>query len=269
MFTKFLPSNSMKNFGLFFLILFVHQLQSASLIIEGKFQNKNLYVHNGFNKNGVGFCTQEIRVNGRITTDETNSSAYEIDLKALQLKYGEDVLIEIIHSDECTPKVLNIEDLRPSPSFEIIQFNISAEGLFKWTTKNEMGSLPYEIEQYKWNKWVKVGEIAGLGKADKNEYAFQLPLHSGQNKFRIKQKGLNSEIKLSKDFTILSQVNKPSYAIQKNKSSIDFSNETSFEVYDEFGQIVKKGFGKQVEIKQLPKGEYNLCYDSFVTEFKK
>ncbi len=257
------------NFLFVLSILIGYSAKSASLIIEGKYQNKNLYVHNGYVNKGVGFCTKEIRVNGQITTDETNSSAFEIDLKALKLKYGEDVLIEIIHSDECTPKVLNIDDLRPSPTFEILLLNVNAEGLLKWATKNETGILPYEIEQFKWNKWVKVGEVSGLGNNQNNEYVFQLPMHSGQNKFRIIQRGFNAKIKSSKDFTILSLFNKPSFAIPKNKSSIDFSFETSFEVYDEFGQIVKKGFGKQIEIKSLPKGEYNLCYDGFVTEFKK
>jgi hypothetical protein len=258
-----------KIISFFVFIILIGQLNSASLVIEGKFQNKNLYVHNGLNKNGVGFCTQEVKVNGQITTDETNSSSYEIDLKALQLKYGENVLIEIIHSDECTPRILNIEDLRPSPSFEIVKMNINNEGLVKWTSINEAGVLPYEIEQYKWNKWVKVGEVMGLGNTQSNEYTFQLTLHSGQNKFRLKQKGLNAQTKISKDFIISSIVNKPSFAIQKKNGSIDFSSETSFEIYDEFGQIVKKGYGKQIEIKKLPKGNYNLCYDSFVADFKK
>ena len=41
-----------------------------TLIIEGKYQNKNVYIQNGFGTNGVGFCAKEVKVNGQITTDE-------------------------------------------------------------------------------------------------------------------------------------------------------------------------------------------------------
>ncbi|WP_317896800.1 hypothetical protein [Aurantibacillus circumpalustris] len=242
---------------------------AATLVIEGKYQNKNVYVHNGFGVGGVGFCAKEIRVNGNITTDEINSSAFEIDLKALHLKYGENVTIEISHHEGCTPKVLNMEDLKPKPTFEVLTINIAPSGLLKWTSKNEMGALPYVIEQFKWNKWVPVGIVDGLGTPDQHDYSFQVAMHSGENKYRIKQKGLNALTKMSKDVTVASSVNKPTYAISRNNSSIDFSEETAFEIYDAYGVIVKKGFGKQLTIDNLGKGQYYLCYDNVLTEFKK
>ena len=49
------------------------------LIVEGKYQQKNLYIQNGFSSNGVGFCAYEVKVNGQVTADEVNSSAFEID----------------------------------------------------------------------------------------------------------------------------------------------------------------------------------------------
>jgi hypothetical protein len=242
---------------------------SATLVIEGKYQNKNVYVHNGFGVGGVGFCAREIKVNGNITTDEINSSAFEIDLKALHLKYGENVIIEIVHNDGCVPKVLNMEDLKPKPTFEVMMMGISPTGLLKWTSKNEMGALPYLIEQFKWNKWVPVGLVDGYGTPEPHDYSFQVAMHSGENKYRIKQKGFNALTKLSKDVTVVSSVNKPSFAIPKNMASIDFTAETAFEIYDAYGVVVEKGFGKQVKIENLNKGEYYLCYDNTLTEFKK
>lgn len=241
---------------------------AATLVIEGKYQNKNVYVHNGFGVGGVGFCTKEIKVNGNITTDEINSSAFEIDLKALHLKFGDNVVIEIIHSDGCTPKVLNMEDLKPKPTFEVLSMNISPSGLLKWTSKNEMGALPYTIEQFKWNKWVPVGEVDGLGTPESHEYSFQVAMHSGENKYRVKQKGLNALTKMSKEVTVTSSVTKPTFTISKN-NAIDFTTETAYEVYDAYGVIVKKGYGKQIRIDNLTKGEYYLCYDNALTEFKK
>ncbi len=244
-------------------------LSSAVLLIEGKYQNKNIYVQNGFGSGGVGFCAKEVKVNGNITTDETNSSAFEIDLKALRLKYGQNVIIEIIHSDGCVPKVLNLEDLKPKPTFEVQMMSLSPEGLLKWQTKNETGPLPYVVEQFKWNKWVPVGEVDGKGTSENQDYSFQVAMHSGVNKYRVKQKGFNGFVKVSKDVTAISSMNKPSYAIAKKSTSIDFSAETAYEVYDAYGVIVKKGFGKQVRIDNLTKGDYYLCYDNSLAEFRK
>lgn len=239
---------------------------AATLVIQGKYQNKNLYVQNGFGSGGVGFCAHEIKVNGNITTDETNSSAFEIDLSVLKLKYGENILIEIDHSEGCTPRVLNIEDLKPKPTFEVLTMNISNLGLLKWVTKDETGALPYVIEQFKWNKWIPVGEVAGLGTPDVHDYSFQVIMHSGENKYRVKQKGLNSTSRFSQEIVLKSSVDKPSFAI--SKKSIDFSSDTGFEVFDVYGTVVKRGFGKQVVIDNLKKGKYYLCYDNTMTEFK-
>jgi len=250
-------------------VTFLGNVNSATLVVEGKYQNKNVYVQNSFNTNGVGFCAQEIKVNGKITTDETNSSAFEIDLASLQLKYGESVTIEIIHKDGCTPKVLNMEDLKPKPTFEVLTMNISPAGLLKWTTKNESGSLPYIIEQFKWNKWIPIGEVDGVGTPETHEYSFQVALHSGENKYRVKQKGLSSVAKYSKDITVKTAVAKPSFVISKGNTGIDFTAETGYEVYDVYGVVVKKGFGKQIKTDNLSKGKYYLCYDNTMTEFSK
>jgi hypothetical protein len=245
------------------------KLNASTLVVEGKYQNKNVFVQNAFASNGVGFCAQEIKVNGKITTDETNSSAFEIDLSSLQLKYGDNVVIEIMHKDGCMPKVLNMEDLKPKPTFEVLSINLSPAGLLKWTTKNESGSLPFVIEQFKWNKWIPIGEVTGIGTPDNHEYNFQVLMHSGENKYRLKQKGMNSISKTSSEVTVRSVLEKPSFAIPKNNSGIDFSGETGYEIYDAYGVVVKKGFGKNVRIDNLPRGGYYLCYDNTMTEFKK
>ena len=88
------------------------------IVLEGHYQGKNLYVQNPFAGSGVGFCTYEVTVNGEVTTDEWNSSAFEIDLAARGLKVGEPVVIKIKHKDDCKPKVLNPEVLKPKSTFE-------------------------------------------------------------------------------------------------------------------------------------------------------
>ncbi len=251
-----------------FIMILAIQANSAILVVEGKFQNKNIYVQNTYGGSGVGYCAVEVKVNGNITTDECNSSAFEIDLASLKLKYGDKVTIEIIHKDFCKPFVLNAEDLKSLPTFELLTMNVDADGLLKWSTKAESGPLPYIIEQYKWNKWVPVGEVSGVGTADVHDYSFKISTHSGENKFRVKQIGLGSMPKYSSPTTIISLIEKPNYALNKEGDALQFSSETAYELYDDYG-IVKKGFSKEINIKTLKKGKYYLCFDNQITEFIK
>ena len=242
---------------------------SATLVVEGKYQNKNLYVQNYFGGNGVGFCAIEVKVNGNITTDEVNSSAFEIDLASLKLKYGDKVTIEIMHKEGCTPKVLNAEDLKPKPTFEMLTMNITSTGLLKWSTKDEAGTLPYIVEQFKWSKWVPIGEVTGIGSPEKHDYEFQVNTHSGENKFRVKQIGLGSFVKSSESIILNSMTEKPAYSVSKDNNSIIFSYETAYELYDIYGSVVKKGFGKEIKIENMEPAKYYMCYDNVITEFYK
>jgi hypothetical protein len=239
------------------------------IVLEGKYQDKNIYVQNSVSSLGVGYCVTEVRVNGSITTDEINSTAFEIDLSALGIKFGDNVVIEIKHKDGCAPKVLNPEALKPKPTFDTKNIMVDQTGILKWTTQNEQGPLPFIVEQFRWNKWIPVGEVGGKGTSDENSYQFQVTLHSGENKFRVKQVGVTSQPRYSTATSITSGLPKVDYSVSKNNNIISFTGETLYEVYDYYGTIVKKGFGKQVDMSNLGKGGYYLCYDNVVTEFKK
>lgn len=241
---------------------------AGTIVIEGKYQDKNLYVQNGYAGNGVGFCTYEVSINGKTSTDEVNSSAFEIDFSAFQIKPGTPVLVEIKHKDDCSPKILNPEALKPRATFEVLSINIDKNGILNWSTKTEMGSLPYIIEQFRWNKWIPVGEVKGSGSMDNNAYSFQTTPHSGENKFRVKQIGYGGVSKASNGVTFTSTSSQPSYTLSKG-DNIQFSSETMYEVFDVYGNIIKRGYGNTLEIKNLSKGAYYLCYDNIMTDFKK
>jgi hypothetical protein len=214
-----------------FLLLFfaasTAQLWAGIIVIEGKYQDKNLYVQNGYAGNGVGYCTYEVSINGQTSTDEVNSSAFEIDFAAFQIKPGTPVVVE-----------------------------------------NEMGSLPFIVEQFRWNKWIPVGEVQGNGAMEDNSYSFKTTPHSGENKFRVKQIGFGGVSKASNGVTFTSTASQPSYTMSKG-NNIQFSAETMYEVFDLYGNIIKRGYGSQLEIANLSKGSYYLCYDNIMTDFKK
>ncbi len=259
-----------KSLLLSILILFsLYNALAGTIVLEGKYQDKNLYVKNGFAGNGVGFCTYEVTINGKVSTDEINSSAFEIDFSALNIQPGAPVIVEIKYKDDCSPKVINPDALKSKASFEVVNINIDKNGLLVWSTKNEMGSLPFIVEQFRWNRWIQIGEVEGSGKMDKNIYMFQTNRHSGVNKFRVKQIGFAGVSKESNSVTFSSTVAQPSYSMTENTSNIEFSAETMFEVFDVYGNVIKHGFGNDLNIANLSIGDYYLCYDNVMANFKK
>ena len=77
---------------------------------------------------------------------------------------------------------------------------------------------------------------------DKNSYSFKVTSHSGENKFRVKQIGLGAIPRYSSNVVLNSMIEKPKFEVKEN--ALAFSYETGFEVYDSYGLVVKKGFGK-------------------------
>jgi len=253
----------------FFFAMFCIYTYAGIIVVEGKYQNKNIYVQNAYSQAGVGFCAYAVYVNGKLTNDEVNSTAFEVDLSQLQLKYGQDVTIKIFHRDGCTPpRILNPDALKPIPTFEVTAMKMTNDGLITWTSKNEGGPLPFIIEQFRWNKWVNVGEVQGVGTPCEHSYKFQVTaLHSGENKFRLKQVGYQA--KYSAEVKIVSSTPRCIFSVSKGSKQIDFTCGTLYEVYDYYGEVVKKGYGTRVDIANLQKGGYYVCFDNSIGELKK
>jgi hypothetical protein len=248
--------------------------EETSIFVEGVFQGKNIFIKNPFSASGIGFCVNDVVVNGNVTTDEVGSSAFEIDLKVHQLKIGQKVEIKINHKSDCKPKVLNIEAIRPKSTFEVISMEVNEDGVLKWTTKNEQGRIPYNVEQLRWNKWLKVGELEGAGDPDVNNYEFKVSPNSGKNTFRLSQTDYTGSVRLSKSVEFISQSCNVAFSPAKVSKDIYFScsgleTETQYEIYDKYGNIIKMGFGNKIDCRNLKKGAYFLNYDNKMSEFIK
>jgi hypothetical protein len=91
--------------------------------------------------------------------------------------------------------------------------------------------------------------------------------HSGENIYRVKQSDLTKRSRFSEAVTYTNpSVNLVTWGPEKVKSSINFSDSTLFEIYDEFGNIVKKGYSKDIDVDDLKRGLYYLNYDNKMGE---
>jgi hypothetical protein len=154
-------------------------------------------------------------------------------------------------------------------TFVIQSFKISKDGMISWTAVNEHGSLPYIVEQYIFDKWVKVGEVGGIGSPAPNSYSVPVILSSGENKFRVRQKGYDKISRFSDAVTYYSKKEPVTYSITEHNQRVTFSSDTYFIIYNPYGAITKQGYGSYADISNYAKGYYCLIYDNKLGGFEK
>ncbi|MFZ6053450.1 hypothetical protein [Halocola ammonii] len=242
------------------------QAQTESTVFRGIYQGEVLYVKNPVASSGVGFSVFEVRVNGEITTDEVNSSAFAIDFKAFGLEVGEPVVVELRCKPECTAEVINEEAILPRAQTKLLNVRLGSEGKLTWETENETGNIPFIIEQFRWNKWVVVGKVPGSGNGRKNKYSFTVPMHFGENKVRLKQRDHRG----THFFDVVSVNSQQSSPVEiKRKRVVDvieFSGKTFFEIYSEYGELITYGFDDEVFVKDVPRGKYYVNFGCQLAE---
>lgn len=247
---------------------------AVPLSIQGTYQGKNLYVQNPEDPDGFGFCATKVTVNGDIMPGGVAQSAFEIDFSFFNVEIGEPVFIVIEHNDGCVPKILNKEVLLPRSTFNTVSISCSSAGKLTWCTTNEQGKLPFQIEQYRWNKWVKIGEVDGKGTSGQNCYEFEVDAHSGENTVRVVQIDHSGTKRTSKEVKFKSSVPIVEKNPVKVRDVINFTAngkpiETKYEIFDAYGNIVKKGVGSSVPCSNLVKGAYFLNFDNKTEKFFK
>lgn len=273
----FIFAMTLKNSTLLLLYTGISFLSFSNTSLDGHYQGKNLYVQNPEDEDGFGFCVTMVTVNGDPIDDQLASSAFEIDFTHLNVKIGDYVFIELEHGMGCKPKILNPEVLLPKSTFVVADGDISCtpDGTLTWTTSGESGKLVFTIEQYRWNKWVSIGEVDGTGTAGPNKYTFKVTPHSGENKVRVVQTDHTGKKRPSPETTFTNpNIKEPTITPVKVKDEIKFISdgqaiETKYEIYDAYGNIVKKGVGTSVDCTNLKKGAYYINYDNKNEKFVK
>ena len=235
--------------------------------ITGYYQGKNPVIVNPFASTGVGFCIYEVSVNGQTATDEINSSSFELDLSHYGLKQGEKISIVLKHKSNCSPKVLNPEVLKPKSTFKVLEIAVDRKAeTLNWTTVEENGRLAFSVQQFKWNKWVNVAEVEGVGTQAKNSYSVKVHPTTGECKFRLRQIDFTKQPRFSQEVIFRSL--KAPISMKVVHKEIEFSAETEYEIYDQFGKKVLSGYAAKVDLNKLAKGHYYINFDNKNDEFK-
>ncbi len=147
-------------------------------------------------------------------------------------------------------------------SFVITSFNITREGFLNWTSIGEEGALPYKIEQYIFDRWVTIGEIEGIGTQNANSYSYYVLLHSGTNRFRLKQQNADKTYRYSTEISIVSYKQEAQLKYKSFQRTVKFSRDTFYQMYDPYGSLVSSGVAGAINLRKFPKGRYCVIYDN-------
>jgi hypothetical protein len=261
-------------FSLIVLLGFESSAQTQLLSLEGTYQDKNLLVNNPPMPDGFGFCISKVLVNGEILPAVIQTSHFEIDFKLFHLRKGEQVFVVLEHATGCEPRFINPEVLLPKSTFECNQIKAQKDGLLTWSTHNENAVLDYSIEQFKWGRWVEVGQVKGKGQKGINQYVFQLSPHSGKNTVRISQTDNSGKARVSPSTSFVSNVQVVTFSPAKVHQNLYFKAngkavKTKFEIYDAYGNILKAGFNHVVDCTNFVSGVYFINYDNKSEKFIK
>jgi len=242
------------------------QVAKANLSIEGHYQGKNLIVQSPESEDGFGYCISKVTVNGQVSSAGYQTSAFQIDLTEFDINIGDEVLVLLEHEDGCKPKLINPEVLLPKSTYILSDISCTADGILEWSTTGENGKLTYQIEQYKWNKWIVIGEVSGIGTSAENNYKFNVSPNSGENKVRVSQTDNTGKKRVSRE-VVFTCTTCPEPEMEKTEEGIAFENNgkpvtTKYEIYDAYGNIVKKGMAELVKCGNLKKGVYHVNYDN-------
>ncbi len=141
-------------------------------------------------------------------------------------------------------------------------FSITSNTILNFSIKNFGDTL--QLQQHLFNKWVTISTYIGSDSIIiKNQV---LQLHSGLNKFRIKSNFCYHPIK---QFELKSNNEKIKLGSKKIYDKINFSSQTTYQLYNIDGKLILQGNSNFVDCTFLQKGKYILNYDNTFIELKK
>lgn len=148
---------------------------------------------------------------------------------------------------------------------KIISLEVDKEGTIFWTAMNEGDTKSFYVEQFRWGKWIKIGQVnTSFGESNKKHYySIQIVTHSGKNRIRVVQGNIQG---VYKEIEFNSNIPKVKFTLDKEKKEILFSSETLFEILNASGTVVKRGLSNLISCDDLPKAKYILNYDNSTTK---
>jgi hypothetical protein len=139
----------------------------------------------------------------------------------------------------------------------------TATGTFTWSTYGEKDTALYIIEEFRWGKWYKLGEVKKKGEKH-NHYSIHLPVDSGLYYVCVTAKDKDGRFK-GRGIHIPEKECKVK-GIACSRNAVILNCPSRFEIMDKYGKIVKYGYASYISTADLEAGVYYFNYNNITTE---
>lgn len=240
---------------------------AGEITLEGVYLGKNIFVRNPYLTESKSFCITNIFVNGSELFNLPKSSAIQIDLEGFSLNTP--VEIRVVHKDGCLPVFINPDAITNARGFDFLYTQIDDNSI-NWITAGESPGGYFIIEKEKWTGWARVDSIVCKGQIDNNQYSLDAHHYSGDNTYRIIFHTARQDTSMSEEIIFYSLLYPIIvYPTEKVIDLISLSRPTDYEIYDEYDQLVMKGFGEEIIVDSLPYAEYTIIIENESISFNK
>lgn len=212
------------------------------------------------------YTTQSLLVNGKKVLFKRKSS-FTLGLKSLGVARGDSLKIHLIHLKEKPPVVMNYENILLE-EVDVEKLSVDEHGVLEFTALGEVAPLCYYVEGFRWDSWVRIDTITGVGDYQKHKYTTTVPLHEGQNEFRIARPNFSLMNSIVSDTLLIDFPHIGEPKVKTGKKSIEFSRATYYEVFDPYGIQIMTGSGTEIRLNGLESGKYYLNYDNKQSSFE-
>jgi len=232
------------------------------ITLRGHYYGENLIIMNPMSDER--YAVQEIIINGMLFRDEIRSSAFEINFERYGLSFGDSVNVRIVFFVYVgKPEVFNPDALKKRSTFRFTAAEIDTRAMkIRFSVEGSNLTEPFEIEHYRWDKWLTVKLVMPEETSSFPVYAVPIEPHSGRNLFRVKYIDSEGNIYYSNDVRYTAKIREVKLISDKVRSTIEFSDETMYQLFDHNGGFVLDGRGNSVDIEHLDRGKYFLNFDN-------
>jgi len=246
----------------FFLFLVLQYLNVFSQIektqVAGVYQGKTLFVQNPYDPKSRTFCVETIQLNGRDIPFDIKSSAIKLDFNGVD-QYAP-VHILIVHKDYCQPIIINPDAIDFHSVFSISEVEFR-DSVFVWKTKGEEADYSYFIEKYDLGIWKEIIRVEAQGVFAGAVYEKYPKLDVGANKLRVRCELNNGAYLFSNEVDFHFYPDPVTFRPFATEKILTFSRTANFEIFDAGGSLVLSGQNNQVDVSELPRGDYVIYFD--------
>jgi len=241
------------------------QAVQQKVVYEGTYQGSNISVKNSFIPDCNCYAIKKILLNDQNLTFKENKV---IPINLSHLNKGQYISLVITYKGNIKPILTNYEAIQSPSTYKLISLRVG-EDWVKLTTQNETSQEPFILERYAYNKWIKVASVKGQGPAGFSNYTFDVEHFSGENKYRVKQRSLNRKYRITPPVIYHSDKKPVTFYPERVDHSIFLSRIADYQIFDQYGRLIKKGIEHQIPLVHLKPGVYYLYVDGQVKRFYK